>query len=210
MTPESINPVTPSTPPVEPARHSLWKGILEWIWVIVVAILVAQVVRAFIVEPFIVVGSSMDPTFATGQFLIVDRLSYRFHDPARGDVIVLKNPNDTSTDFIKRIIGLPGETLDIKNGVVSVHLGSTTPVTLDEPYVDPAHRSHDTMHITLRGDEYFLMGDNRAYSSDSRLWGPLPRALIIGRPIVRLFPLGTFSFIPGKTSYSWPSTTNSK
>jgi signal peptidase I len=182
-----------------PQTKNFWKSVIEWIQVIAIALLISLPVRFFIAEPFIVNGASMDPTFSTGQFLIVDRISYRFESPKRGDVIVFEYPNNPSIYYIKRIIGLPGETIDINKGVVTIASSSTKPFTLNESYVEPIHASHETLKVTLGPTEYFVMGDNRAQSSDSRTWGPLDTHFIIGRPIIRLFPVNTVSILPGES-----------
>ena len=175
----------------------------EWALTLAAALVVAWIIRSTIIEPFVVVGASMDPTFSTGQFLLVDRLTYDFKAPQRDDVIVFKYPNDPSQDYIKRIIGLPGETVVIRDGAVSIEApsvggaASSTPVALNEPYIEPSHASHDDLIAPLGPDQYFVMGDNRAESSDSRAWGPLPAGNIIGRPLVRLTPLYEISVLPG-------------
>ena len=170
----------------------------EWIQVIVIALIVALPIRFFVAEPFIVNGASMDPTFSTGQFLIVDRLTYRFEEPKRGDVIVFEYPNDPSVYYIKRIIGLPKEIVSIKKGKVSIaNQENPEGFELDESYIDAAHASVDTLTVTLGANEYFVMGDNRSQSSDSRVWGPLNENFIVGRPIVRLLPFGSLSVLPG-------------
>lgn len=168
-------------------------------FILTVAIIVIPV-RMFIAEPFVVSGASMSPTFETGHYLIVDKISYRFSPPKRGDVIVLKYPKHPDTDFIKRIIGLPGETLDIKAGKVTVTKKDKKSFVLSDSFVDPKNNVSDSSHIVLLENEYFVMGDNRAQSSDSRSWGPLPRDLIIGRALLRLFPLSNINIFPGKVS----------
>lgn len=178
---------------------SSWSAIREWVQVIVIALIVALPVRFFIAEPFIVNGASMDPTFSTGQFLIVDRLTYRFEEPKRGDVIVFEYPNNPDVYYIKRIIGLPNEAISIKNGIVSI-TNSENPngLILYETYIDAGHASLETFtEETLGSTEYFVMGDNRLQSSDSRVWGPLDRHYIVGRPIVRLLPITSASVLPG-------------
>ncbi len=180
-------------------KKTFWQSAREWIQVIIIALVISLPIRFFIAEPFIVNGASMDPTFSTGQFLIVDRLSYRFESPSRGDVIVFEYPNNPSVYYIKRIIGLPGETLHIKDGKITVvNTAHPQGIQLDETYIDPAHASHDTLNVTLGPTEYFVMGDNRAQSSDSRSWGPLDQHFIIGRPIVRLLPPSAISVWPGE------------
>ncbi|MFA6295546.1 MAG: signal peptidase I [Candidatus Paceibacterota bacterium] len=190
--------------PKEP-RQSAWSYISDWIQVIIVALLIALPIRFFIAEPFIVHGASMDPTFGTGQFLIIDRLSYRFESPKRGDVVVFKYPNNPSTYYIKRIIGLPGEIIGLEDGKVKI-CGEQECITpfqaLDEPYISNSHISHDTMRTILGPSEYFVMGDNRAQSSDSREWGSLKAELIVGRPIIRLLPIDGITILPGEHRYN--------
>jgi len=193
-----VNVWNPSSEP-RPHPSAFWRNVREWIQVIVIALIISLPIRFFIAEPFVVNGASMDPTFATGQFLIVDRLSYRINDPIRGDVTVFKYPNNPSVYYIKRIIGLPGETITIKDGKISI-INTEHPegFTLNESYIDSKHVSYESLITTLKPSQYFVMGDNRSESSDSRIWGPLEENLIIGRPIVRLFPITKVSFLPGE------------
>ncbi len=165
------------------------------------AILIVAPIRFFIAQPFIVKGESMDPTFADGQYLIVDELTYRNHAPERGDVIVFKYPKDPKKYFIKRIIGLPNETVKIDAGKVSI-VGQKTSdeisgeQPLDESYLK--NLSYETITKKLGDNEYFAMGDNRSNSLDSRIWGPLPKEDIVGRVLVRLFPVSDAGLFPGK------------
>ncbi|MFA6459274.1 MAG: signal peptidase I [Candidatus Paceibacterota bacterium] len=171
----------------------------EWTKTILIALAIALPIRFFIAEPFIVSGASMDPTFASGQFLIVDRLSYRLEEPKRGDVVIFRYPNDPKIYFIKRIVGLPGESIRINEGKVDI-VNSEHPegITLDESYIAAAHASKDDFVKQLGTTEYFVMGDNRLQSSDSRAWGPLDRHYIIGRPVARLLPVTELSLFPGE------------
>ncbi|MES2470738.1 MAG: signal peptidase I [Patescibacteria group bacterium] len=177
-------------------HHSSLKEIVRFI---VVAAIVVAGVRAFIAQPFIVNGASMDPTFDSGQYLIVDQLTYHFDNPERGEVVIFKYPKDPKTFFIKRVIGLPGDTVKIERGEVTI-FNETNPdgIRLDEPYVAQYHMSDDSFKVTLSPTEYFVMGDNRAQSSDSRSWGPLERDYIVGRPILRLFPPNEATVFPGE------------
>ncbi len=181
-------------------KMSLLDHIWEWVKIIAIALIISLPIRFFIAEPFIVKGASMDPTFATGQFLIVDRLTYRLNEPNRGDVIVFQYPNDPSKYYIKRIVGLPEESINIKDGVVTItnKNSSSTPTILREPYVKDIHRSYDNINIDLNQTEYFVMGDNRLESSDSRVWGPLEKHFIVGRPILRILPVTSLSILPGE------------
>jgi signal peptidase I len=142
----------------------------------------------------------MDPTFATSQFLIVDRLTYDFRAPQRGDVIVFEYPNDPSIYYIKRIIVLPGESFSMINGKVFVaNTSDPKGFFVNNTFVAADHASHDSMATTTLDDtHYFVMGDNRSQSSDSRVWGALDKHFIIGRPIVRLLPINTISILPGE------------
>lgn len=189
----------PKSPQNPPNKASFWSSLWEWVQVIAIALIISLPIRFLIAEPFVVNGASMDPTFATGQFLIVDRLSYRFEEPKRGDVIVFRYPNNPSTYYIKRIIGLPGETVFIKDGSVSVSAtANATSTIITEPYIRDDHKSFDDLKATLSDSQYFVMGDNRRESSDSRAWGPLAKDMIIGRPAVRLYPFTKLSIYPGE------------
>jgi signal peptidase I len=140
----------------------------------------------------------MFPTFDTGHYLIVDKISYRMHVPERYDVVVMIFPKDKSKDFIKRIIGLPGETVNIKNGQVTiVNKDNPKGLLLEESSYVKMSKKDDTLSKTLGPDEYFVMGDNRAGSYDSRYWGALSRKEIIGKPILRLLPIQQIGLMPG-------------
>jgi len=175
------------------------------IWEVVkfffIAAIIVLPIRIFIAQPFIVSGQSMDPTFANGQYLIVDQLSYHLGAPERGDVVILRYPLNPSTFFIKRVIGLPNETVIIKNGIVSI-TSETNELgfTLDEPYIEFAKSDNHTK--ILGDDEYFVMGDNRAASSDSRVWGAAQEDLIIGKAFLRLLPVAQAGVLPG--AYNQP------
>ena len=160
------------------------------------ALVIVVPVRLFVAQPFIVSGESMVPTFQNGQYLVVDELTYHFEAPKRGDVIVFRYPKDPSQFFIKRIIGLPGETVHISDQGISVTKADGTNEELDESYVVNVGNggTHDYIVPT---NSYFAMGDNRPESSDSRSWGFLPRQNIVGRAFVRLLPVSTIALFPG-------------
>ncbi len=164
-----------------------------------ITLVIVLPIRFFIAEPFIVSGSSMEPTFENGQYLIVDRLSYRLREPERGEVVVFRYPFDQSKHFIKRIIGLPGETviLDGKSIIIKnkAHPGG---FAVDQSYARENGRNELTS--ILEDNEYFVMGDNRQFSSDSRLWGPLPKQYLVGRVYVRLLPVRHAALLPGDES----------
>ncbi|MCC7004865.1 signal peptidase I [Candidatus Nomurabacteria bacterium] len=169
------------------------KEILKF--VIIAAIIIIPI-RTYIAKPFIVKGASMDPTFASGQYLLVDEISYRFEEPKRGDIVVFKYPKDEKVDFIKRIIGLPGDEVLVKGQNVSIkNASSTIEIKLNEPYV--IYNNDSDTDTVLGRDQYFVMGDNRANSLDSRAWGPVSKDLIIGRVFLRLLPIDKISVFPG-------------
>ncbi len=164
----------------------------------IIALVIVIPFRLFIAQPFIVEGASMNPTFKDNQYLIVDQISYKIHLPQRGDIVVFRFPRDPSKYFIKRIIGLPGETVTIDNNEISITpFGKTSSFKLPEPYLPDKFISQEYKITTLNDDEYFVMGDNRPASSDSRAWGALPKKNIIGTPIVRLYPFSAISYKPG-------------
>jgi len=178
-------------------KNTFWKDVKEIVIFAVIVLVILIPLRLFVAQPFIVVGTSMQPAFETGQYLIVDELSYRFSAPQRGDVIIFKYPEDETKYFIKRIIGLPGETVILSGTTITIkNKDNPNGFTLNEPYI--AYQKSNDETITLSDTQYFVMGDNRAVSLDSRSWGPLEKDLIIGKASVRLFPLSTFGFLPGK------------
>jgi signal peptidase I len=162
-----------------------------------IALLIVLPIRFFIAQPFIVNGASMQPTFENGQYLIVDQLSYYFEKPQRSDVIIFHYPLDPSKFFIKRVIGLPGETVEISGTTITI-TNDALPggFPLEEPYLEEANLKTDFLTVTLGESEYFVLGDNRSASSDSRVWGALPEKNIVGRPFLRLFPLNELSILP--------------
>lgn len=180
------------TPEHDEKNSNFWKELVK---LILLSLVIVVPFRFYIAQPFIVDGTSMAPTYETGDYLIVDELSYRFKTPERGSIVIFEHPRDSKT-LIKRIIGLPGETVTITDGLVTI-INSEYPegFALDEPYVKLFRKDSSTR--TLGVDEYFVLGDNRAASSDSRIWGPVPKENIIGRPIIRLLPPALF---PGDNS----------
>jgi signal peptidase I len=182
----------------ERQRSMVWE-VLKY--TIVSLILVAPF-RIYVAQPFIVSGESMIDTFHPQEYLVVDQLTYRREEPKRGDVVAFKYPLDPSIYFVKRLIGLPGETIRINNRVVTVQSASSSePVRLDEPYVTHLAPTTAPLEITLEEDEYFLLGDNRKESSDSRVWGPLQKKFIVGRAFARVFPLSRMEVWPGEHRY---------
>ncbi len=170
----------------------LVKAVGDFAKIIVISLLIIIPIRYYVAQPFFVRGASMDPTFKNGEYLIINELSYRFGEPGRGDAIVFRFPLNPSQFYIKRIIGLPGERIRIKDGRVSV-FDNSHEIPLDESaYLSITHTAGD-IEITLDGEEFFVLGDNRAASSDSRRWGTLKRKHIIGKVFLRAWPPGRFT-----------------
>jgi signal peptidase I len=174
--------------------------ILSFFWeilkIIIIALVIVIPIRYFLFQPFLVSGQSMEPNFENNDYLIVDEISYRLRQPQRGEVIVFNYPNDTSKRFIKRVIGLPGETAEIKDGEVIIYDKNNKPEALDESSYLPKYlKTSGNLKVTLGVDEYFVLGDNRPASADSRSWGILPRKDIIGRVYVRIWPLNSLARI---------------
>jgi signal peptidase I len=169
----------------------------------VAALALAFFIRFFIAAPYVVSGASMIPTFYDYHYLIIDRVSYHFETPQRGDVIVLDLPQDTSRALIKRIIGLPGETVSLSGNTVTI-INDTHPqgFVLTEKYLDPANLGGPSdIKVQLGMDEYYVLGDNRRVSADSRSWGKLPKQDIVGRAFLRLFPFNKIGILPGTARY---------
>lgn len=176
--------------------------VLEIIQFAVIALVIVLPIRMFIAQPFIVSGASMEETFHTGEYLIVDQVSYRFEKPVRGDVIIFRYPRDPSKFFIKRVIGLPGDTIRIDGNVVTItNEANPDGFTLSESYIKSMEPTTN-LKETLGDREYFVMGDNRDQSSDSRIWGVLQEENIIGRALVRLFPVDEVDLFPGVVRFT--------
>jgi signal peptidase I len=168
-------------------KRFLWST-LEVTQTIIIAVVVVFLVRTFVAQPFLVSGQSMEPTFHDGNYLLIDEIAYRVREPERGEVVVFRYPGDHRSYYIKRIIGLPGERVTIKSGRMTVTNVEGNEVVLDEPYVMPGPLAGD-VDMKLNPDTYFVMGDNRGFSYDSRSWGPLEQSDIIGLVRVRLWPI---------------------
>ena len=162
--------------------------LFEVIKIVILAAVIVLPVRYFLFQPFFVQGISMEPNFENGDYLIIDEISYRFREPERGEVIVFKYPKNPTQRYIKRIIGLPGETVEIKEGQVII-LDENGNQVLDElEYLSENIETSGNIRVSLLEDEYFVLGDNRNFSSDSRRWGVLPKNYIIGKVYVRAWP----------------------
>lgn len=173
----------------------------ESVWDIVkfmlLAIIIVIPIRMFIAQPFLVNGRSMDPTLKNHDYLIVDELSYYLREPHRGEVIIFRYPLDPKQHFVKRLIGLPGDTIRIINGNVTIITKEGKTLQLPDTYV-VNHSYESLVDIIVPEGQLFVMGDNRAESYDSRSWRFLPRELATGRALFRLYPFNNMDYLPGQ------------
>src|SRR3989344_859012 len=178
-------------------NNELLAFVWETIKVVVISLAIILPIRYYLVQPFFVKGASMEPSFEDGDYLLVDEISYRFSDPERGDVIIFRYPVDQSQFFIKRIIGLPDETIAIKDNTITIY-NKDEPggLVLGESYLDPEQKTFGNTVRKLDDNEYFVLGDNRLQSSDSRRWGALNKSLITGKAFLRPWPINKTFKIP--------------
>jgi signal peptidase I len=171
----------------------MWRKIWEFVKIIIVSLVIILPIRYFIIQPFYVKGASMEPNFHDHEYLIIDEISYRFKAPQRGDIVVFRYPYDPQEYFIKRVIGLPGEKVAIKDGSIYIfNEKNPNGEKLDEKaYLDASVQTYDLKEATveLTKDEYFVMGDNRNASKDSRSFGPLNKSFLTGRVWLRGWPI---------------------
>ena len=162
---------------------------LELFKIVALAGITILLVRYFLFKPFYVKGASMEPNFSDHEYLIIDELTYRFRLPTRGEVIVFRYPGNPKEYFLKRIVGLPEERIKVAEGKVTVYNAEYPEgIAVDEKYLDKGLETVGEKNITLGKDEYFVLGDNRPNSYDSRRFGPIDRTAIVGRAWFRGWP----------------------
>ncbi len=183
------------------SKDKVISGVLDFVETIVVSLAIFFAVYIFVAQPHQVNGHSMDPNLQTGEYLLTEKISYRFGEPKRGEIIVFEAPEvaciGSGCDYIKRVIALPGETVQLAEGGIYIN-----GVKLDESeylagsvVTNPGAYTADEREITLGEDQYFVIGDNRGNSSDSRAWGPIHADDIIGRAFVSYWPVETMGLI---------------
>ena len=177
--------------------------IWELVKVIVISLVIIVPIRYFLIKPFYVKGASMEPNYFNKQYLIIDEISYRLATPSRGDVVVFKYPLDQRQYFIKRVIGLPTERVTIADGEIKIY-NTINPngKIVAEPYIPAGVQTLGQVDVTLTAEQYFLLGDNRMASLDSRVFGPVQRQLIIGRTLLRGWPLDQFGLLTNNLHYN--------
>lgn len=177
-------------------KGSFFLFLWEIVKITILALVIILPIRYFIAQPFFVKGASMEPAFEDGDYLIINEVSYRFSKPRRGEVVVFRFPENPKQFFIKRIIGLPEETIEIRNNTVKIfNKQSPTGFILDEfGYLDPGQTTQGNLKTSLDENEYFVLGDNRLHSSDSRRWGPLDKSFITGKVFIRAWPFNKLKY----------------
>jgi len=171
---------------------------------IFVVALLAWVLKSAVIQPFVIDGMSMEPSFSNNEYILVNKISYKVQDPQRGDVVVFKAPDNPQYDYIKRIIGLPGDIVAVKNGKVFINNKE-----LDEKYIKSetivGSSINGSLETVVAKDDYFVMGDNRNHSTDSREFGQLPKENIVGKAWVVLYPKPALGFVK-QGSYTLENT----
>ncbi len=183
---EAARPPAATVAPEVRAKPSGVRNAVEWVGIAAGALLIAFLIKTFLLQAFYIPSASMDPTLKINDRVLVNKLSYDLHDVNRGDVVVFESPPTESghKDLIKRVIGLPGETVESRDGRIVID-GQV----LDEPYLQPHVQTGPLNQVTIPADHYWVMGDNRSNSRDSRFFGAIPESLIIGRAFVRVWPV---------------------
>ena len=171
-------------------RFLIWSYIFDFVKLVVLALVFVWLIHRFVFQPFVVFGPSMEPNFHDGDYLIIERVSYYLHNPERGDAVILAAPQEQNGFLIKRVIGLPNERIVIKRGHVYIfNQDHPQGIRLSEDYLPSGLTTPGQIDYSLKDDEYFLLGDNRSISLDSRSFGPVSREDIVGRPLWRPLPL---------------------
>ncbi|MFH1610922.1 MAG: signal peptidase I [Patescibacteria group bacterium] len=180
--------------PKNEGKESFKDFIWETVKIVIICLIIVIPIKQFVVQPFYVKGASMEPNFYDHEYLLIDEISYRFNEPERGEIIVFRHPPGEKSFYIKRLIGLPGERITIKDNVIMIYnQQNPNGVKLDEKeYLPDSIKFYDDVDVTLEADKYFVMGDNRVSSLDSRRFGPVNEEDIIGRTWLRGWPFDRF------------------
>lgn len=171
--------------------RNFFSYVFELIKIVAVSLAIIIPIRYYLIQPFYVKGASMEPNFYDKEYLIIDEISYRFYEPARGDIIVFRYPRNQEEYFIKRVIALPGEKVQIKDGFVYIYnRADSAGVKLEEKYLPAGDKTYGLNEetVSLNHDQYYVLGDNRNSSKDSRSFGPVDKKLITGRVLLRGWP----------------------
>ena len=179
-------------------------AIFDFLQSIVVVMAIMVMVYLFVMSPQEIKGASMEPSFIDGEYILTNKILYKIKDPKRGDVVIFKSPGNPDIDYIKRIIGLPGDTVMLRNDTMYVN-----GTEVEEPYLSPGitifggSYLDENQEIVVPEGEYFVMGDNRPHSADSREFGTIPKEDFIGKAILRYWPFSKLGVVP-QPNYSVP------
>jgi signal peptidase I len=190
MTETTVEPEPARDAPAPPSARRRFRKNVEWVVIVIVAVVAALVVKTYLIEAFYIPSGSMEPTLDVGDRVLVNKLSYHLHDVHRGDVVVFERPpgvegNPSIHDFIKRIIGLPGETIETRGDAVFIN-GRR----LREPYLPKTTKTFPPIpRQRIPRNHYWVMGDNRTNSADSRVFHSITRSSIVGRAFIEVWPL---------------------
>jgi signal peptidase I len=180
--------------------------VFELIKIVTISLVIIIPIRHFLIQPFYVKGASMEPNFHDHEYLIIDEISYSLKTPKRGDIIVFRYPRNPQEFFIKRVIGLPGEKIQVQEGKIFIYNQEHPEgVALDESYLPENTKTYgisDSDITTLAKDEYFVLGDNRNSSKDSRSFGPVNKSFIVGRVLLRGWPFDKIKVFSDKPAYN--------
>lgn len=175
----------------------IFATLFDFLQGIVVILAIMVMIYLFVMSPQEISGASMEPNFHNGEYILTNKIEYKFHYPKRGDVVIFKSPSNKERDYIKRIIGLPGDVVALRNNTIYVN-----GIILEEPYLAPnivifgGSYLRENQEITVPPDKYFVLGDNRPHSSDSREFGPVTKEDFIGKAILRYWPFTEFGYLP--------------
>jgi signal peptidase I len=204
VTADTTEPTVAERTPERGPKRSSW--LRETAVVVVVALVAAILLRTFVVQTFYIPSGSMEPTLQIGDRILVDKLAYHLHGVDRGNIVVFKRPANEDcggppvADLVKRVIGLPGDTISLKKGRVLIdgkllNESWLPAIKQDTTYQGPAGTAYNLAKpYVIPANHYFMMGDNRGNSCDSRYWGPIPRSLIVGKVDLRVWPVTAFHF----------------
>lgn len=178
-----------------------FRYVYEIVKTVVIVLFFALLIRTFLIQPFVVDGSSMEPTFHNREYLMVEKLNFALHKPNRGDIVVFRYPVDPRLNYVKRIVGLPGDRMEISGGKVTIfNNNNPSGMSLSESYIPTTVQTKvtgDTIKHTWVVDakSYFVLGDNREHSDDSRSWGLVPEQNIIGKVWITVYPFDNFGLV---------------
>lgn len=183
---------------------NFFSQVFELVKIVVISLAIIIPIRYYLIQPFYVKGASMEPTFYDQEYLIVNEIGYKVNPPQRGDVVVFRYPRDPQEFFIKRIVGLPGEKVQVKDGQVVVYNQDNNwqGVSLNEDYLPKSLKTYGMNDdiVTLNNEEYYVLGDNRNASKDSRVFGPVNKSFLIGRVWLRGFPFSRAQYFEPKST----------